>query len=465
MQLHEQTQRFILLLLFYLFGPLLTLGIIGGIVLRKLPSNAQSWERSFAQQTGLRWEIQSVEYRSPRFVRLHQVTIFDETAERPVFQASHIDLRLVADASREKNFPGSTPVAPTKTTGLTQWVLQAFPVLSSSDKYWQITIPFSIVDFGKYSSDESAQLVQRMLRKICSRLETFVEVPIQFVLEEIAVISEYSLQKQVNKPEDKFDLLRFVQGSVFRTPSAVRSDWSFQIKDVSEIDREHLSLTVSDTLTLAFRTGTQPISCDFASGFCAIFKHFSGGSFQGELIVSSPSGSPSHTVRLNQAVFKNVPLAPLVRTYTDVAVAGTIADLRLHQAEFSTEKMYAEGNLIVENGAIAMSLLHRCADRFQLTIKPEITLDLPIQMIPFSACAIHFRVQPEGVDFWADAKWRDAFMHYPGDNRFPAWVACFPSQQRTVTYHELMSIFVPDSAPVVPLTQGMQSIVPLLPIR
>jgi len=469
MKLHEQTQRFILLLIFYLFGPVLTLGVIGGVVLRKLPYNARSWERTLIQQTGLYWGIQSVEYCSPGFVRLHDVKIFDDTAQHTVCHIPQIDIRLVTDTSRAKIFPGILAASGMKKTGLTALLESSFPTFRSADRFWQITARLSVLDLGMYSSEESALLVQNMLRKVFARLETLSDVPVQFVFEQIYVNSEHSQQRAANKNEDNVDTFRFVQGNMYRTASEIRSDWSFQIRDVSEMDTQHLSfvLSLNDTMEITFKTGTQPIPCDLAAVFCSSFKHFTGGAFRGEFSLATRSVNNARTIRLNNVIFSNVPLAPLVGPYTDFTVMGTIADLQFEQAVLGTEGTFAKGCLKVQNGAIEKVLFHRCVDNFQLTVKPESMLDLPQRMIPFTACIIHFRLQPEGVDFWADTLWlNDAFMYQKIDvNKPEEWVAFLPPHRRTVTYHELMSIFAPDGAPVVPLTSGTQSLLQCIPIH
>ena len=462
MLIHEQTQRFILLLIFYLFGPMLTLGIIGGVVVRKLPSNARSWERYLIQATGLHWTIQSVEFCSPGFIRLKSVQIKDDITQHVIFNARTIDAQLIAETRLEKNFPGMTSSATQKSTGLTGLVFSLFPSLDSTNTFWQISIPESYLDFREYPNEDSALLVQNMLRKLVARFPTLSEVPVRFVFDEIAVASEYSLKKGGNEIADKVDIFRFVQGNIYRTPSEVRSDWSFQIKDISEFDTVHLSFTLSlvDSLQISFRTGRQPIPCDLAAVFCPLFKHFSGGTFLGKFTLSTSNRSNVSTIQLSEVVFSDVPLAPLVRPYTDFAVEGMVADLRLKQAVFGTEETYAEGNFIVVDGAVERALFLRCADNFQLTVYPDETLpDSP--MIPFTACSIHFRLKPKEIDFWADQTWRDALMYYQKENL--AFGVYFPANRRPVTYHELMSIFATDGSPVVPLTSRLKPLMAVLP--
>ena len=474
MKLHEQTQRFILLLIFYLFGPILTLGVIGGIVLRNLPANARHWERTLTQQTGLHWKIKSIEYRSPGFIRLHEVEIQDDTAQNPdtVFYTKQIDVRRITNTSRDKIFPGIGATfdgEPPTWSGLTAVLTNLLAFLRSDDHFWQITAPLSFLNFRDYPGENSALLVQNLLRKVFARFETLADESVQFIFEEIYVISEYSLKKGGTKAEDKTDLFRLVQGNIYRTPAEIRSDWSFEIKDFSDIDRLHLSfaLSLNDTLEVTFRTGKQPIPCDLAAVFYSPFKHFSGGSLLGEYALSTRSGHNSQTTRMNNAIFKNVPLAPLIGSYTDFAVAGTIADLQFDRAVFGAEGISVDGCLKVQNGIVEKALFHRCVDNFALTVQPENILDSPMRMIPFTACVVHFRLQREGINFWADQLWsNDAFMYQRADANGPLdWVVRFPSHRRTVTYHELMSIFVADNTPTVPLIPGYQSLLQHMPMQ
>ena len=471
-----------MLLVFFLLGPILTLGIVGTIVLRKLPANARNWEQTLSQQTGLHWKIKSVEFRSPGFVRLHEVTILDDAVKppRPIFRATHIDVQRKTDQRKEKIFPGivKNPDESPIWSGLTNIVTSSFPSFRSDDQFWQITIPASVIVFNDYTGENSALLVQNILRKVFSRFETLADVPVLFIFEQLYVISERSLKKEGNKI-DRTDLFQAVQGNIYRTPSEIRSDWSFEIKDISDVDRLYLSFTLSltDTLEIVFRTGRQPIPCDLAAVFCSPFQNFSGGAFCGEYMFSARSGHHSHTIRLNDAIFVNVPLVPLVGPYIDFSVAGTIVDLRFERAVYEMEggtakNLDAVGSLRVKNGAIEKALFHRCVGNFQLNVKPENVLDLPERMIPFSACAIRFRLQPGGIEFSADELWEDkergdAIMYLEGDSIGSPlkMIVRLPQQRRIVTHEELMFMFTANGAPVVPLTTRSQSLLQRVPLQ
>ena len=477
-QLHEQTQRFILLLIFYLLGPILTLGIIGGIVLRKLPSNARHWERTLTQQTGLHWAIKSVEYRSPGFVRLHKVQILDDSAKDPVFYAEQVDIRRMTGTRRDKIFPGiwtDSGGEDPAWSGLTAVLTHVLPSFCSNEPFWQITAQTSILDFRGYSGENSALLVQNMLQKVLARLDTLADVPVQFVFEDIFVFSEHSLQKGGNRAEDKADLFRFIQGNIYRAASEVRSEWSFEIRDISNTERLNLSFALSptNTLDITLRTGKQPLPCNLAAVFYPAFKHFSGGVFRGEFILSTRSGHHSQTIRMNDVTFQNVPLTPLVCTYTDFAVTGTIADLQFDCAVFGAGGPHVEGRLQAKEGAVEKALFLRCIDNFGLRcvdnaglpVQPESMRDPTKRMVPFTACVVWFSLTPDGIVFNADEWWLDAIMHQKINDKLSEWIIRLPSHRRTVTYRELMSVFVSDSAPTVPLTSGLKPLLQHVPIK
>ncbi|MCL2005068.1 MAG: hypothetical protein FWG73_02780 [Planctomycetaceae bacterium] len=477
MKLHEQTQRFILLLVFYLLGPILTLGIIGTIAVRKMPHHTQNWELALSQKTGLHWNIQTVEFRSPKLVRLHHVQVLDESAQYPLFQAKYVDICRMTNTPRAKTFPGiATPSNEQKHIGLTALAAPLIdgllPAFSSDDWFWQISVPISVLDFKDYPGDNSALLVQNMLRKIFARINSLSEVPVQFVFEQVAVRSEYSIANSPNQ----VDLFQSVQGNLYRMPDGIRSDWAFQIRGISDIAGEHrerLSFAFADQqgLTVSFQSGSQAIPCDLAAVFCLPFKNFSGGSFQGKMSYAIPGNrAESATIRLEQAVFQNFPLAPLAGSYTDFSIQGMVTNLVIQRAVFGAEGNYAEGHFSIQDGLIETALFHRCVDRFLLRVGPDTAAEslqnTSMPAVPFTESAVHFRLQAEGLDFWAYQDWEDIFMYYQvGTNPVPSLWVRLPSNRRTVSYYELMSIFAPDSAPTVPLTSGLQPLLQHIPLR
>jgi hypothetical protein len=478
--MHEQTQRFILLLLFYLTGPVLTLGIIGGIVLRKLPNNARHWEYQLSQKTGLHWKIQSVEYRSPGSIRLHNVEIVDDITLTAVFHAQTADVRLIADPHRESLFPGMADTAdkPAAGTTVSKYLAPYFSPFSDPNRFWQIVIPQAFLNLyvpprvlgnaGQETAADSSPAVQNMLQKLSARAAGLSDRPVQIIIDQMTAVSGYSIKRE----GEKYNLFRFVRGTFYRTASDIRSNWTFQIKNVSEIGTESLSFILSpqtDSQTVVFQTGKEPIPCDLAAVFCPMFKRFSGGTFRGEFIFTADS--KSKRIRLQNVSFADLPLAPFIKRYTPFAVQGTIADMRIFQASFGSGdwsgEFSATGCLQVVNGAIEQPLFHRCVENFRLTVEPGTLLESPMTMIPFTACSIHFRLLPEGMFFWADELWKNAFMYYDAENdRKMEMIVYLPqgNGQIPISYNAVLSVFVPDSVPVVPLTKGMREILPVIPV-
>jgi hypothetical protein len=454
-----------LLLIFFVTGPLLTLGILTGIVLRKIPSNARNFEYNAAVQTGLTWKIESVEYRSPYCVRLKKVRILDEITSKAVFFAPEIDLQYIVSENLGKFFPGieaavesTAESAADPLAAVTKWI--------RPDGFRRISAPNSVLTFEHYSDDGSASAVRNILFKLFARFQFLSEMPVQIDFENVGVFSGYS-QKQPNKKPDR---LRFVRGNLYRTKTEIRSDWKVQAPEFSELETQSLSIVQphhSNGYEIALRTGKLPIPCEFAAVFCSAFRHFgSGCRFSGEFAVECGDCSEKiQTVRLKNVFFKDMDIVPFAKEYTPFTVSGTVHDLQIHRAVFGQKDFTAEGCLQIVDGSMETTLFHRFVDRFHLTVEPSDILESPRQAVPFTACAVHFRLQPDGAVFCPDERWKDALMYQKADDSGLGQMAVyFPKDNRQpVSYHTIFSIFAPDTAPVVPLTSGLKKLFSILP--
>ncbi|MDR3181636.1 MAG: hypothetical protein LBT89_01745 [Planctomycetaceae bacterium] len=472
MQLHEQTRRFLALGTFYLLGPMLTLAVIGAVVLRKLPDNARRFEYALSVQTGLHWSIDSLEYRSPNTVRLCRVQLYDN--DNTVFIAPQIDIGYVTGGKLNERFPGimlnrSVKESAAKKQDFLQNFLQGFagifPSFEPESGYWQINLDTALIKLDAYSGETSAAAVQQILHKIVSRFEFLAETPVQISIEKLAAVSGYSSTKK----GEKYDTFRFVQGSIYRTNDSFRSDWTFQIKGISETETEQLSFVrplAGDTLEITLQTGKQGVPCGLAAVFCRAFEPFTGGDFSGRFSVTLNNTNPrSAAVRLDNVTLKNFGLIPLVKPYTRFAITGTVADLTIKHAVFGTSQFTAEGSVKIASGSLDTALFHRIVDNFRLTVVPSTIVESPRQPIPFTGCVVHFRLQPDGAVFWTDELWKNAFMYTENSKGEIVMTAYMPAgnKRQAVSYQAVLSIFAPDAAPVVPLTPGLQKIYSVIP--
>ncbi|MDR3234341.1 MAG: hypothetical protein LBT46_11885 [Planctomycetaceae bacterium] len=471
MQLHEQTRRFLALGTFYLLGPMLTLAVIGAVVLRKLPDNARRFEYALSAQTGLHWSIDSLEYRSPNTVRLCRVQLYDN--DNTVFIAPQIDIGYVTGGKLDERFPGVVlnrriKESAAKKQGFLPNFLQGFagifPSFEPESGYWQINLDAALIKLDAYSGETSAAAVQQVLHKIVSRFEFIAETPVQISVEKLAAVSGYSAAKK----GEKYDTFRFVQGSIYRTNDSCRSAWTFQIKGISETETAQLSFVrplTGGQLEITFQSGKQQVPCGLAAVFCSSFTPFSGGKFSGNLTLNADGINPrSATLRLDNVTLQNFDLTPLVKPYTRFAITGTVADLTIKHAVFGASQFTAEGCVKIASGSLDAALFNRIVDNFRLTVAPSTIVESLQQSIPFTACAVHFRLQPDGAVFWADELWRDAFM-YTEDKSEMIMTVYMPAgnKRQAVSYQAVLSIFAPDAAPVVPLTPGLQKIFSVIP--
>jgi hypothetical protein len=452
------------LLLFFILGPLLTLGILGVIVLRKIPANARKFEYNAAVQTGLTWKIDAVEYRSLYCTRLKNVRLLDSFSAKTIFFAPEIDCQYIVSENFDKFFPGIETISSRSDNQSFPLTMPTIPVRPNG--FQQIFVPDSVLTFDHDS--DSAVTVRDVLEKILARFPFLSATPVQFVFENVGVFSVYSKKR----PDEKPDRFRFIRGNLYRTKNEIRSEWEFQIPEFSELETQRFSIIQSrqaNGVEMMLRTGKIPVPCELAAVFCSAFRHFGNGSrFSGEFSIEK-TGNPEipPTLRLKNVSFKDINLVPLANEYTPFAVSGTIRDLQINQASFGTNIFTAEGCFQIVDGSVDKILFQRFIERFNLIVQPLDILDSPRRMIPFTACAIHFRLQPDGIVFRPDELWRNALMHQvPDDSGLGKMTVYFPNENRPlVSFPTLFSIFAPDTAPVVPLTPGLKNLFFVLPMN
>lgn len=489
MRFSDQTRRLITLLIFFLLGPLLTLGILAGIGLRRLPYNARLFERNLSIQTGLDWNIEAVDYRSPENIRLKKVRLIDPSLDKPLYFAPQIDLIYVSSVLREDCFPDIESSAETaETVGLSvagsaqKVAANAQKILSGGKRpkgFWRISIPESSLRLNIANQAGASQLVGEHFNRILSRFSNLSGEPIQIVLDKVEIFlpNRESTGNQLNQTNggagrakntnDSF-FVRFIAGNVYRTPKTIRSDWFFQMPAVSETEKQAVSIEQdrkSGVFRLTLKTEEQPISCELASLFCPAFQSFGPGSrFSGEISGQyRPGLSQGWNIRLRNAFLNDLDLARFASAYTPAAVSGNV-QLSIASANFGDGPFEAQGWIWVRGGSLERSLFHRLVDRFALQVNPEGLVDAPLEDYPFDDCMINFRLQADGIVFWSGDS-RNVFMTRNGDGMKKHSMAVFFTQRnmQPISYHSILSLFAPDSAPIVPLTPGIQKLVSIIP--
>lgn len=449
---------------------MLTLGILAGIVVRKLPYNARNAERALSIRTGLDWDIEQVEYRSPTSVRLKKVRLRNFRSDEPIFQADRIDVSFESSNRLNELFPeiDTETAGPSAETQKNSVALlkEIRSLAGQKDGFWRIDIPESTVRLDLFSSEESVQVVQDFFFKLLSRLTGMSESPVRFAFETIDIHSPYSKAKE----DARADRIRFVAGNLYRTRLAFLSDWSFQVPSISETETQRFSVAHArreNTFELRFSSGKQPIPCELASVFCSTFSAFGSGSrFSGTIFSQYRAGRQSPwTIHLHNAFLNNLDAAPFAESYTPFAVTGTVKGIRIERATFGAGTMTAEGWLDIVDGSLERVLFNRLVDRFDLHVVPGEIMEAPYGSIPFDRCLLGFRFQPEGAVFFSDQKDNLLFMVRYGDGlQTQPMAVCFSSDRRQpVTYHEIMSALAPDTAPSFPLTPGSQRILSMFP--
>ena len=469
MTLRDQTRRFFTLLLFFLLGPMLTLGLVIGVFVRKAAWNARYYERTVAADTGFDLRIDSVEYRTPGCVRFRNVDLFDTATATPLFHAPEIEWTFVPSEKLDDFFPdldskkkGETENRPSLESFLS-FLATAVPIRSEVSGFHQLTVPQSEIRFETLRPEESARKTQELLFDLLSRYRKTGGGPIQIALERV----------QLHRPNGE-DSARFVQGNLYRADESVRSEWSFQIPGVSEIETQKFSVVERQSvkgseLVLRFSNRLEnaypaEIPCELVGAFSSFFHSFSKGSqFFGEITAEyRPSESENPwTFRMTDLFLRNLDLAKYAAEYTSFPITGSV-DVQILQATFGAGDFTAHGWLDVQNGSLDSALFRRFVERFALRVEPPGTLELAAATVPFDQCVVMFRLSPEGATFWNDNPGKSPNLFMVRNHPSPMDVY-LPSVKSSITYPTILTAFVSDTAPIVPLTPETQKIILTLP--
>ena len=470
MTLCDQTRRVIALSLFFLFGPMLTLGLVAGIAARKVSWNARHYEQA-AADIGLNLRIGSVEYRTPTSVKFRNVDILDGSTETPLFHAPEVEWAFVASEKLGDFFPGLVSRQKgdrderPSLESLASFFSNMFGFRPDVPGFHRLTVFQSELRFETLTPEESARKTQELLFELLSRYRKTSGNPVQIALEHL----DLRLRNGGNLPGS----VRFVHGNLYGVDESVRSDWTFQIPDVSELETQHFFAeerlsTKGTEIVLRFSNRSekgepQTIPCGLAGTFSSFFHHFSQDSFfSGEITANyraAEVGNP-WTLRLENLALRNLDLAQYAAEYTPFPVSGK-ADVQIHRAAFGDGVFTAEGWLQVLNGSMDRVLFYRLVDRFALTVGPSGTLESLPSTVPFDLCVISFRLEKDGAVFWNDNPGGkpNLFMRNP----HPPMEVILPSARAPSSYPEILAAFAPDAAPIVPLTPGTQRIIGVLP--
>jgi hypothetical protein len=477
-------------------GPLLTLLITGVIILRKLPSNVVDYERAAKLSMGLCWEIDSVEYRKSNQIRFKNVQLFRANSDKPFFAASEIDLIYISGGANNTdnngkslfpgvvNLQGNTKIHDKKTNDKTTTIFRTiksfFSLGDRGDGFWHLSITKSLLDIGKV--DDGSDLggvgtgnnidVEIELREcfleLVSRVELLSREPVLIMFDEI----------DVNATSLKRFKLRFVVGKLYQTELAIRSEWSFLIPIVSETEREQVSIVRrrnSQNLSITLTTGNMPLPCELVAIFCPPFRFF--GQFPsrvcGEITaeverLGKGGGDEVWVYSLRNVFFNDIDLTRIASGSIPYKLNGNIKGLRVNEAFLGGGKLSANGWIEIVDGVIDRGLFHRLVKQFALTVMPDSLLDSPRAEYPFTRCIFNYKLQHDGVIFWVERSPENPdniFMFNVGDGvqTLPMALSLTNGSGKLVSYHNVLSIFAPDSVPIVPLTPLSKYLVPMIP--
>ncbi|MDR1478028.1 MAG: hypothetical protein LBJ00_03715 [Planctomycetaceae bacterium] len=469
-------------LIFFVIGPLLTLLILVGIFLRKLPFNVDEYERTAMLSTGLRWKIGSVEYRKSNQIRFKNVRLFRSNSDKPLFAASEVDLIYMSGSltkeERNKLFPNAID-SQTNHNKISDKTLnnsgnffgsvkRFLGVADRGDGFWYISFAKSLFDLGGDDDTNCEAELRECFLELISQMEELSSKPISVKFDEIDVVAT-SLRRFK---------LRFVVGNLYQTESTIRSEWSFFIPIVSETEREQVLVVRqhnSRNLSVTLKTGNMPLPCELITIFCPPFQFL--GQYPsrvcGEIMVSASQidgkgNEAVWTYSLRNVFFNDINISKIADGNIPYKLSGKIQGLRVNEAFLGGGKLQANGWIDVVDGVVERELFHRLIKLFSLTINPSTLLDSPRAEYPFTRCTFDYELQHDGVIFFLKRPSEltgNMFMLKESDGvqTSPMQVSFPNGNAKLVSYHNLLSIFASDATPIVPLNPLSKFFVPIIP--
>jgi hypothetical protein len=454
---------------------MLTLGLVAGAVVRKASWNAKFYEQAVAAATGLPLKIGSVESRTPTCVRLRDVTVLDTQTAVPLFNAPAVEWSFVSTGKLGDFFPGLVPKKKENVENrpslksLVSFFSAAFAVRSDGSGFCRLDIPQSELRFETLTREESARKSQELLLELITRYRKTSGLPIQVALERV----DLRLRSDGDREQPLPGSVRFVQGNLYGVEESVRSDWTFQIPDVSEMETQRFSLEERKSAKgteVVFRFSNRKekgypkmIPCELAGYFSSFFHPFNCDSlFNGEITAEyRVSESNPWTFRMTDLYLANLDVAQCAADYTSFPVFGN-ANVQIYEATFGDGVFMAAGWLQVQNGSIDRTFFRRLVENFALEVTSPEILNSSMPSIPFDNCVVSFRLTKDGATFWKDES-NPPNLFMLCESRSPVMHVYLPNIKRPISYPAFLAAFAPDAAPIIPLTPGTQKIISTLP--
>lgn len=449
--MHDSTRRFLLLSLFVLIGPILSLSVLTVIVVRRLPGEAKRHEILLRGHSGHKISINSVEYKRPNQIRYNGVRLLDTFSEKTLIETPCVDLKII-DAFQWHKIVSQENV-------------------DKNGVYWHCKIERLNLDL----SGNCERLMSMFFETLQKRN---IERPKGIVFE----IRSIGLSQQENP------VLQDVFGYV-SLPSEKNTECriAFQLRDCPNPDPVQLlgerienenGATIKWTLTSAGKESTgHPIPVAFLQSFYPTLAAFGNECrVSGTVFAEKHSSKKNWTLRFQNVCFRNGDLWTLTDGRTPYKIAGKIEGLNIDSASIIDGVLQnAQGFIEVQKGSIERGLLLAFIERFSLDVSPSSAVanvtksaiersggsadDWETVDIPFDRCWGFFTVSEKGLFFRPHPDSDGLVLEYDVE-KLRLYIK---DSKRPVPLVRLLAAFQPSDAAVAPLNEATKNVLPFLP--
>lgn len=442
-------QQRLVLILFWILGPLTTFVVVASVGVRHTTWAARFYEDALGREIGRDVTIRRVEFVRPDTVRLHGVAFGETVSKTPrlFFPEMLIeDVVIDTDDAIDRFFPA----------------LASDAGIVKPTRFYRLHAPLLV---WNAASGETSPLEAILAYWGRVDVPPAVATPIQIGIDEMRVVRETPHTKPVTVK------LTSLQARSCRTSSAHHLDGRFTTAGDAASESVFWSVVHSldpaATLRSAIELATTP-SSPIPMPLLAIFApslDIAGnesrfvGTLRGELMWEPDPQRYLWSLFLKEVTVRNIPLESLARQFTHYRVSGTIEGVCLDEAHWREGLVSAKGWLHLTQGVLDAELVARLTAQLRLrTIPDDLASRVSGGVVPFEQFGLRYQLSRRGATFEA-----------PGENGIIMQDATrtlslvIPPAMQPTPYSEILSVLTPSTAPQVPWTPQTKQALQILP--
>ncbi len=465
--MHDRARHSVAVLLFLVFGPVLTAALLGWIAIRRSPIAIQ-WEKSQTRNaTGIDFKIDSVEYLRWNYQKYDELVFPHPSTGTAMFTISDLKLRRMESKS--------------STTGSVLRLL--LPFLADSETLCKLNSDSVSIVLNPKTLGNDVELLENLLLDQFGDRFSGHSRDVLFSFDKVDIqIPDSAAKNGIT--------LTFLEGRFTSNGSRSELDCTFSLQDNPSRDpirfvvKREKGVPDKPELTVELRSESTEVPIRFLALLFPALNSLGSESYFHGTVRGESSGANRWVVTFEDMGIGNADLGELRKQLTTYRLTGRlrleIVSAKIAIIEGQTRFLDAVGWIQIEDGSISRELLARLVDDWQLSTTPNDELNPlhrnnldPLKDIPpngkegirFAEVMLYLYLGKDGVllrPIPRDVKSgliialdQQGFYKYHLPKRV--------GSGQPIPYAALLTTFSPPDAEVVPLTPQTQGIVPHLP--